>query len=98
MSQNCQFLTLCSTLTTGKRLATHRIVLAVLAEHLRRNPALGARHAGPSAEAVAAHRQLLAQAEVGDHGFDAAVGVGHGHQDVVGLQVSVDWGRDGRIG
>lgn len=77
-------------LKTSIRLVTHRIVLAVFAEHLRRNPALSARHAGPPAEAVAAHRQLLAQAEVGDHGFDAAVSVGHGHQDVVGLQVSVD--------
>lgn len=90
MSVDCPFPTLCSTFKTSKRLATHWIVLAVFAEHLRRNPALGARHAGPPAEAVAAHRQLLAQAEVGDHGFDAAVGVGHGHQDVVGLQVSVD--------
>lgn len=73
---------------------THRVVLAVLTEDLWGDPPLGARHPGPPAEAVSAHRQLLTQAKVGDHGPRPTVGVGHGHQDVVGLQVSVHWGRE----
>lgn len=79
-----------------QRLA-HRVVFAVLAENLRSDPALSARNPRPSAETVTAHRQLLTQAKVGDHSPNPTVGVGHGDQYVVGLQVSVDYkNRDGR--
>ena len=74
--------------------ASHRVVFAVLAEHLWGNPALGTGHPGPPTEAVAANCQLLAQAKVRDHGPHPAMGVGHGHQDVVGLQVPVHWRTD----
>lgn len=70
---------------------THRIIFAVLTEDLRGDPALSARHTRPSTETVAAHCQLLAQTKVWDHGADTTVGIGHGHQDVVGFQVSVNW-------
>lgn len=69
---------------------THRVVLEVLTEDLWSNPALGPWNPGPSTETVTSHRQLLTQAEVGDHGPDSAVCVRHGYQNVVGLQVSVD--------
>lgn len=65
--------------------AAYRVVLAVLAQDLWGDPALGAWHAGAPAEAVPACRQLLAEAKVGNHGAHAPVGVGHGHQDVVRL-------------
>lgn len=70
---------------------THRVVFAVLTEHLGGDPALSSRHARPSTETVAAHCQLLTQAKVWDHGPDPTVGIGHGDQDIVGFQVSVDW-------
>lgn len=69
---------------------THGVLLAVFAQHLRGNPTFGARHPRAAAEAVPAHGQLLAEAEVGDHGLDPAMCVGHGEEDVVGLQVSVN--------
>lgn len=69
---------------------THGVLLAVFAQHLRGDPTFGARHPRAAAEAVPAHGQLLAEAEVGDHGLDPAVCVGHGEEDVVGLQVSVN--------
>lgn len=37
-----------------------------------------------------AHGQFLAEAEVGDHGLDPAMCVGHGEENVVRLQVSVN--------
>lgn len=75
----------------------HRVIFAVLTENLRSNPALSARNPRPPAETVTAHRQLLTQAKVWDHGPNPTVSVGHWHQYVVGLQVSVDYiNRDRR--
>lgn len=75
----------------------HRVVFAVLTENLRSNPALCARNPRPPAETVTAHRQLLTQAKVWDHGPNPTVSIGHRHQYVVGLQVSVDYkNRDKR--
>lgn len=71
-------------------LGTHGVLLAVLTQHLRGDPAFSAGHPRAAAEAVSAHCQLLAEAEVGDHGLDPAVRIGHGEEDVVGLQVSVN--------
>ena len=71
-------------------LITHGVLLAVFAQHLWGDPTFSARHARAAAEAVPAHGQLLAEAEVGDHGLDPAVCVGHREEDVVGLQVSVN--------
>jgi hypothetical protein len=69
---------------------THRVLLAVFAQHLRSNPAFGARHPRTAAEAVPAHCQLLAKAKVRDHGLDPAMCIGHGEENVVGFQVSVN--------
>lgn len=69
---------------------THWVLLAVFAQHLGGDPALRAGDSGAAAEAVPAHGQLLAEAKVGDHGLDPAVCIGHGEEDVVGLQVSVN--------
>lgn len=69
---------------------THGVLLAVFAQHLRGDPTFGAWHPRAAAEAVPAHGQLLAEAKVGDHGLDPAVCIGHGEEDIVGLQVSVN--------
>lgn len=49
---------------SGISTVAHRVVFAVLTEDLGSNPALSARNPRPSAETVAAHRQLLTQAKV----------------------------------
>lgn len=69
---------------------TYRVLFAIFTQHLWGNPPFSAWHAWPTAKAVPAHCQLLAQAEVWNHSFDFPMGVGHRDEDVMGLQVPVD--------
>lgn len=71
-------------------LLTYWILFAVLTQYLWSNPTFGAWDSRPAAKTVPANCKLLAEAEVGNHGFYLAMGVRHRDEDVVGLQVSVD--------
>lgn len=71
--------------------STHRVVFGIFTEHFRCYPPLGARNTRPPAETVSACSQLLTQAKVRDHGTNTSMGIRHRNQDVVWLQVSVNF-------